>query len=99
MKKVATKGLTPFRRNAICCLSKDENELDAIPRRSLWGFAMRDFSSKTRNALARKGIVVLSSTFVPCEDGSFANGRRAYNVSDNGTAKVWFFAQVMEAAK
>ena len=60
---------------------------------------MRDFSSKTRNALARKGIIVLSSTFVPGEDGSFANGRRAYNVADNGTAKVWFFAQVMEAAQ
>ena len=60
---------------------------------------MRDFSSKTRNALARKGITVLTVTFIPGSDGSFANGERAYNVSDNGCGRVWTFAQVMEAAQ
>lgn len=60
---------------------------------------MRDFTAKTRNALARKGIVIMNATFIPGEDGSFANGHRAYNVSDNGCGRVWTFAQVMEAAK
>lgn len=60
---------------------------------------MRDFSSKTRNTLARKGITVLTATFIPGSDGSFANGERAYNVSDNGCGRVWTFAQVMEAAQ
>ena len=60
---------------------------------------MRDFTVKTRNALARKGIVVLNATFIPGEDGSFANGSRAYNVSDNGCGRVWTFGQVLEAAQ
>lgn len=60
---------------------------------------MRDFSAKTRNALARKGIVVLNATFIPGEDGTFANGRRAYNVNDNGCGRVWTHSQVMECAQ
>lgn len=60
---------------------------------------MRDFSLKTRNALARKGITILSATFIPGVDGSFANGERAYNISDNGCGRVWKFSQIMEAAK
>lgn len=60
---------------------------------------MRDFTVKTRNALARKGIVVLNATTIPGEDGSFANGSRAYNVSDNGCGRVWTFGQVLEAAQ
>lgn len=60
---------------------------------------MRDFTVKTSNALAKRGIVVLSAAIIPGEDGSFANGTRAYNVSDNGRGRVWTFAQVMEAAQ
>ena len=60
---------------------------------------MRDFTTKTRNALASKGIVIMNATFIPGEDGSFANGHRAYSVSDNGCGRVLTFEQVMEAAK
>ena len=60
---------------------------------------MRDFTVKTRNALARKGITVIGSTFIPGSAGSFANGERAYNVSDNGCGRVWTFGQVLEAAQ
>jgi hypothetical protein len=60
---------------------------------------MFDFSAATRRALARKGIEVYGTTFVPAADGSFANGDRAYKVSDNGCGRIWTFRQVLEAAQ
>lgn len=32
------------------------------------------------------------------EDGTWANARECWNVSDNDTGKVWTFTQVMDAA-
>lgn len=59
----------------------------------------RDFSAKTRRALAQRGIRLLSPTLLPDARGSFANGDRAYNVDDNGTGRIWRFAEVLAAAE
>ena len=62
--------------------------------------AMRDFSSKTRSALAARGITIDGLTVIPSDgDMPFANGQRGYRVSDNGCGRVWTFAQVIEAAQ
>lgn len=59
---------------------------------------MRDFSKKTLNALAKKGISIMSITFVPYK-GDYTRGERAYNVNDNGCGRVLTFLEVLEAAR
>lgn len=61
---------------------------------------MSDFSAKTRNALARKGIVIVGLTVIPnaSSDMPFATGERGYKVNDNGCGRIWSFAEVMEKA-
>ena len=46
------------------------------------------FSAKTLKALAKKGLFLASSTFIPGPDGSFANGESAFLVSD-GRLLTW----------
>lgn len=58
---------------------------------------MRDFSSATRRALARKGIRIIGLQALPT--GRFAEYDRGYVVDDNGCGRVWTFAQVLEAAR
>ena len=62
---------------------------------------MRDFSAKTRNALARKGIRITGLQAIPDMTSSmpFANATRGYVVNDNGCGRVWTFNEVMEAAR
>ena len=62
---------------------------------------MRDFSSATRRALARKGISILRPVALPNMASAmpFANADRGYAVNDNGCGRVWTFAQVLEAAR
>lgn len=62
---------------------------------------MSDFSARTRNALARKGITVYGITAIPdmSSDLPFANASRGYKVNDNGCGRIWTFAEVLEAAK
>jgi len=45
-------------------------------------FSARDFSRKTRNALTKKGLTIVSSTWIPAAGGDFANGETAYLISD-----------------
>lgn len=61
---------------------------------------MRDFTSKTRNALAFKGIRVLGLTVIPNpnSDMLFATGDRGYRIDDNGCSRVATFSQVLEMA-
>jgi hypothetical protein len=59
----------------------------------------RHFSSTTLRALARKGVRVLSPTASPDASGSFINSSTVYSVDDNGTGRIWSFAQVLEAAR
>lgn len=60
---------------------------------------MSDFDKRTIKALARRGIKVMGLTVIP---GSgplpMASGSRGYCVDDNGTHRVWTFAQVLDAA-
>lgn len=60
---------------------------------------MKDFSPKTLKALAKKGIRVIGATWLPGQDGSFANGETGYNLDDNGTHRVRRFREVLELAK
>jgi len=60
---------------------------------------MKDFNSKTIRSLSRKGINIIGTTFLPDENGSFLNGRRGYQINDNGTGKVWNWHDVIDAAK
>lgn len=62
---------------------------------------MRDFSSSTRNTLARKGITIMGLTVIPAANSSmpFASGERGYRVNDNGCGRIWTFAEVLEAAR
>ena len=60
---------------------------------------MKDFSRKTLNALAKRGVRVIGLTFIPASgDLPFACGERGYKIDDNGCARVWTFAQVIGAA-
>lgn len=62
---------------------------------------MSDFAATTRAALARKGIRVIRPTAIPAvnSDMPWANADRGYAVDDNGTHRIWTFAQVREAAR
>ena len=61
---------------------------------------LRDFSPATVRRLARKGITILRPVAIPSNgDMPWATADRGYSVSDNGTGRIWTFAQVMEAAR
>lgn len=61
---------------------------------------MRDFSTNTRNALARNGITILRLTVIPDNSATpFASGERGYVVNDNGMSRIWTFSQVLEQAR
>lgn len=60
--------------------------------------AASHFNAATRRALAKKGIALVSLTFVPGTDG-FLNGETGYLLDDNGTGRVQPFLGVLEAAK
>jgi hypothetical protein len=59
---------------------------------------MSHFSAKTLRSLSRKGIAITGLQAIPAADGSWANADTGYLVNDNGTGRVWTFAQVLEAA-
>jgi hypothetical protein len=60
----------------------------------------RDFSATTNRLLGRRGVRVTGLTTLPnmASDMPYANGERGYIVNDNGTQRIWTFAQVVEAA-
>lgn len=62
---------------------------------------MSDFSRTTVRALARKGIRLVGLQALPDMSSAmpYANATRGYIMDDNGTGRVWTFAQVLEAAK
>ncbi len=60
---------------------------------------MSHFSAATRRALARKGVSVYGLQALPDTSGSFLNSSTGYLVNDNGTGRVWTFAQIMGAAQ
>lgn len=60
--------------------------------------AAKDFSKTARATLARKGIAIIGSTWLPGTDGTFANGERGYTLSDNGTQRIRTYAEVVALA-
>ncbi len=54
---------------------------------------MKDFSVKTRSALARKGIFVVKAIF------ALDLGETVYGLDDNGTYRVRTFEEVIALAK
>jgi len=62
---------------------------------------MRDFSASTLRRLSCKGITVIAPYAIPDHSSPmpYANARRGYRVNDNGTGRIFTFAQVMEAAR
>jgi hypothetical protein len=62
---------------------------------------MNDFNRKTLKALAVKGISIIGLTVIPDFNKPlpYACGERGYQVNDNGTGRVWTFAEVRSAAE
>ncbi|QWY83176.1 hypothetical protein [Rhizobium phage RHph_X2_24] len=58
----------------------------------------RHFAAKTLRSLEKRGIRVLSSTFIPDASGDYTRGETAYNIDDNGTGRVWTFLEVLAKA-
>lgn len=54
------------------------------------------FSAKTLRSLTKKGLFLVSATYVPGEDGTYANGETAYALS-NG--KLVSFLDVLKLAE
>lgn len=61
---------------------------------------MSDFSRSTVRALASKGIRLIGLQAIPDMTSAmpFANASRGYVMDDNGTGRVWTFAEVLSAA-
>lgn len=59
---------------------------------------MNDFSRKTLNALARKGIRLVGLQAIPDEKGSFLNSSTGYCLDDNGTHRIRSFREVLALA-
>ncbi len=61
---------------------------------------MNDFSKKTLQKLASKGISIIGITLIPDPTSSmpYANGERGYMLDDNGTGRVRTFPEVLSLA-
>ena len=40
-----------------------------------------DFSRKTLNALTKKGLAIISATWIPAPGGDYLNGEMAYQIA------------------
>jgi hypothetical protein len=62
---------------------------------------MNDFNRATLAALARKGIRLIGLQAIPDMSSPmpFANATRGYVMDDNGTGRVWTFAEVIGASR
>lgn len=62
--------------------------------------AARDFGKAVVCRLRKRGITFIGATIIPGPGPMpFANGDRGYEVADNGTGRVWTYAQVRAAAQ
>lgn len=60
----------------------------------------KDFSAKTRRALASKGVTVIGSQLLPGDgDMPWANAIQGYLVDDNGEGRVLTFSGVLKRAE
>jgi hypothetical protein len=60
---------------------------------------MSHFSKSTLRKLARKGITLVGTTYLPGEGAlPYATGETGYCLNDNGTHRVRTFREVLELA-
>lgn len=59
----------------------------------------RHFAAKTLRVLKKKGIEVMSTTFIPDASGDYTRGETAYNINDNGTGRLKTFLEVLALAE
>lgn len=78
---------------------REVNQPGAIEMSNHHEIPASHFSKKTLKALTRKGIAIVSATYVPGTDGSYTNGETGYILDDNGTERVRSFLQVLDLAK
>jgi len=64
-------------------------------------FAASHFSRATVKALARKGISVYGTQYLPdmSSDMPFANGETGYKLNDNGMSRIVRFTDVLALAQ
>lgn len=57
---------------------------------------VRHFGKNIIKKLKQRGIEVLAYTTLPDENGSFANPRPAYMITQRGIGKVWTYTEILE---
>ena len=57
------------------------------------------FNRKTIRALAKKGITIIDTTWLPDEKGDFTKGCSGYVLNDNGTQRVRMYLDVLAMAR
>jgi len=60
--------------------------------------ATRHFGRKAVAALAKRGVTFRGLQGLPGPSGGFLDGATGYVVNDNGTGRVWTYAEVVRAA-
>lgn len=62
-------------------------------------YQTKDFSRSTLNTLAKRGIRIIGITVIPDMTKAlpYASGERGYQIDDNGTGRVWAYADVVAA--
>jgi hypothetical protein len=56
------------------------------------------FNAKILRALAKRGIYLNGSTWLPDASGNFANGETGYELDDNGTCRIRTYREVRAIA-
>lgn len=59
----------------------------------------KDFSAPTRTMLRKKGIAIIGATWLPGENGSYANGETGYILNNNGQQQIRTYLGVIDMAK
>ena len=59
----------------------------------------KHFSRPTIVMLRKKGISIIGATWLPGEDGSYANGETGYELNNNGQHQIRTYLQVIDMAK
>lgn len=59
----------------------------------------KDFSAPTRVMLRKKGITIIGATWLPGQDGSYANGETGYILDNNGQQQIRTYLGVIDMAK
>ena len=59
--------------------------------------ARSHFSASVRRTIKSRGVRVIGLQSIPGEGGDWMNGETGYLVDDNGTGRLWNYAQICAA--